>query len=163
MALINQGGKLLLRDGALGTGQACCCGGQGAACCHVSFQWFPAVYDPDTNTFPGLPDFDTWVGIPNALIPGWTCSWFFAGSCSKYVPVSSEEECAAQYGQPIPELPFDIDPGWGGGAVDAYFSNTPCGACCDRFGCYEQFQGGYCAGTFYPYAKCEDEPCNPLP
>jgi hypothetical protein len=27
MALINQGGKLLLRDGALGTGQGCCCGG----------------------------------------------------------------------------------------------------------------------------------------
>jgi hypothetical protein len=25
MALINQGGKLLLRDGKLGTGQACCC------------------------------------------------------------------------------------------------------------------------------------------
>jgi hypothetical protein len=27
MALINEGGKLLLRDGKLGTGQGCCCGG----------------------------------------------------------------------------------------------------------------------------------------
>lgn len=54
MALTNQGGKLLLRNGKLGTGQACCCGG---ACdcavlanCTTTIEWFGMTIEFVGNT-----------------------------------------------------------------------------------------------------------------
>jgi hypothetical protein len=47
MGLTLYNGSLLLKNGALGTGQACCCGGPaGACCCCVetgAFMFFPAT------------------------------------------------------------------------------------------------------------------------
>lgn len=52
MALVNQGGKLLLKNGVLATGQACCCGGGGGGepCdpCSGSF-WFSMSRFPDAR------------------------------------------------------------------------------------------------------------------
>ena len=71
MALINQGGKLLLRDGKLGTGQGCCCGGDeplGACCIPLCCVFMGVViWAPNDGTYepPG-----GWI-IPDA-VPGYT-------------------------------------------------------------------------------------------
>jgi hypothetical protein len=56
MALINQGGKLLLQNGALASGAACCCGSSLCCTCGIIELTHVARYDNwgDTNIAPGL-------------------------------------------------------------------------------------------------------------
>ena len=61
MALINQGGKLLLRDGKLGTGQACCCVPPPptyGVCCGWSCDYVGDIIWPDIENPEDVPEVD---------------------------------------------------------------------------------------------------------
>jgi len=71
-SLTSQGGKLVLRDGSLGTGQECCCDEETGACCSVTagtrFVGTPEVESDNPNVEAALN------AVRTALINcGWSC------------------------------------------------------------------------------------------
>jgi hypothetical protein len=100
MALVNQGGSLLLRNGALATGQACCCGPQ-ACDCNSGFSFYangallvPGGGVPTTSSYkewiPGISpytffDFKTFFDAPptSGLFTYGTYGWAQGAECDE--------------------------------------------------------------------------------
>ena len=159
MALINQGGKLLLRDGALGAGQGCCCGASpDGGCCGWVCDYVAEIIWPDIENPEDIPAIDTpdgWILMPGG-VPG-------IGEYRK--TINGEENCDDQdaVAAKVVELQAELDglvAGQGGHSqvsLDPSISGQGCIPATEQE-CSDEF-----AGTWYEtLEECFDN-CNPLP
>lgn len=73
MAIVRSGGKIVSKDGALGTGQACCCGGGGSCCAFIT----------ETKCCYALPEEE---GVPSEILG------YYITDAER---IALEEQCAA--------------------------------------------------------------------
>lgn len=137
-----QDGKLVVRDGALGTGQGCCCCG----CCGYCIESF---YDMEIFS-QGCPE-------------GWTQD--FTGTCVRYRLNVSSCDCGNYNGQYPPDFPIECD-----GCLTPeglpccqtfcdYHTAEPCPACAGTCTTSEDCQTGcQCVFTGSRYAIPPESP-----
>lgn len=175
MALINEGGKLLLRDGKLGTGQGCCCGGcnpsscpngtectppcvcvdgfccPGNACCYWSCDYVAELVWPDIENPEDIPD------VGDAMI---AAGWGLVGG-QWLKTIKGEENCndPEQAAAKFQELEGEVNGiiGEQGGfsiVTNGFFFGPGCMDCATQQECEETY-----LGTFHAGKQCLENPC----
>lgn len=168
MALVNQGGSLLLRNGALATGQACCCKEKGCCCINgEAVQGFSEQECEACNTTYTCSEFMQLEDPSQPCPEGWQPGG--EGFCLRSTVVESCEQCA---GTCLTQQTGNCGTWIEGSDTCAGYQGfaqvtEPSGTICQTHDCHTFYvgpNGVFRAGQVFPvFDWCDDDPIDPDP